>query len=80
MPLQVRVDGRDVELPMADGRGHVDLPPHALYTVDPHSRVLRAMPHIDAYQVDVAARLKAAAEAAQQADPGHEERDHGARP
>ena len=50
MPLQVRVDGRDVEVPMSGGRGHVDMPAHALYTVDPHSRVLRAQPHITAWQ------------------------------
>ena len=50
MPLQVRVDGRDVDVPMAGGRGHVDLPAHALYTIDPHSRVLRALPHIQAWQ------------------------------
>ena len=50
MPLQVRVDGRDIEVPMTGGRGHVDLPAHALYTVDPHSRVLRAQPHITAWQ------------------------------
>jgi hypothetical protein len=73
MPLQVRVDGRDIEVPMADGRGHVDLPPHALYTVDPHSRVLRALPHIDAYQADAAARQKAAAEAAKDAKAKHQE-------
>lgn len=50
MPLQVRVDGRDVEVPMTGGRGHVDMPAHALYTVDPHSKVLRAQPHITAWQ------------------------------
>jgi aminopeptidase N len=72
MPLQVRVDGRDIEVPMADGRGHIDLPPHALYTIDPHSRVLRALPYIDAYQADMAARQKAA-EAAKQAKARHQE-------
>ena len=50
MPLQVRVDGRDIEVPMTGGRGHVDMPAHALYTVDPHSKVLRAQPHITAWQ------------------------------
>ena len=50
MPLQVRVDGRDIDLPMADGSGRVELPPHALYTIDPHSKVLRALPYIDAFQ------------------------------
>ena len=50
MPLEVRVDGHDVDVPMVDGRGHVDVPPYALYTVDPHSKVLRAQPHIAAWQ------------------------------
>jgi len=50
MPLQVRVDGRDIEVPMTGGRGHVELPAHALYTIDPHSRVLRAQAHITAWQ------------------------------
>ncbi|MFC7302282.1 M1 family metallopeptidase [Cognatiluteimonas weifangensis] len=63
MPLQVRVDGRDIDLPMADGRGRIELSPHALYTIDPHSRVLRALPYIDAYQADAAARQQAAAAA-----------------
>ena len=67
MPLQVRVDGRDIEVPMSDGHGRVDLPPHALYTIDPHSRVLRELPYIDAYQADMATRQKAAARAAKQA-------------
>ena len=50
MPVEVRVDGRDVVVPMADGRGRIELPPHALYTIDPHSKVLRAQPHIQAFQ------------------------------
>ena len=50
MPLQVRVDGRDVTVPMTGGQGRVALPPHALYTIDPHSRVLRAQPHLQAWQ------------------------------
>jgi aminopeptidase N len=49
MPLQVRVDGHDVDVPMTGGSGRVDLPAHALYTIDPHSRVLRALPHIEAW-------------------------------
>ncbi len=50
MPIQVRVDGRDIDVPMRDGRGHVDLPAHAIYTIDPHSRVLRARPYLDAWK------------------------------
>jgi aminopeptidase N len=67
MPVQVRVgspgvDARDVDVPMADGTGHVDLAPHALYTIDPHSRVLRAQPHIDAFQAWTAAQVKVQAQ------------------
>ncbi len=50
MPIQVRVDGRDVDVAMLDGHGHVDLPPRALYTIDPHSRVLRARPYLGAWR------------------------------
>ena len=50
MPLQVRVDGRDVEVPMTGGHGHLAMSPHAIYTIDPHSRVLRAQPHMAAWQ------------------------------
>ena len=50
MPVEVRVDGRDVVVPMAGGRGRLELAPHALYTLDPHSKVLRAQPHISAWQ------------------------------
>jgi len=65
MPVQVRVgspgvDARDIDVAMADGTGHVDLPPHALYTLDPHSKVLRALPHIDAFQAWTAEQAKAA--------------------
>lgn len=50
MPVEVRVDGRDVSVPMTDGHGRLELPAHALYTVDPHSKLLRRLPHIGAYQ------------------------------
>ncbi len=50
MPIQVRVDGRDIDVAMRGGHGHVDLPAHALYTIDPHSRVLRARPYLEAWK------------------------------
>jgi aminopeptidase N len=62
MPVQVRVgspaDGHDVDVPMAGGSGHVDLAPHQLYTIDPHSKVLRVLPHIDAFQAWTAEQAK----------------------
>lgn len=61
MPVQVRVGSRDIEVAMVDGHGHVALPAGASYTLDPHSRVLRELPHIAEFQQDVAERAKAAA-------------------
>lgn len=62
LPVQVRVGQRIVDVPMTDGRGRVDLPAGASYTLDPHSRVLRDLPHIAEFQKDTAERAKAAAE------------------
>ena len=61
MPVEVRVDDRVVTVPMRDNTGHVDLAAESTYTLDPHSKVLRALPHIDAYQqsLDEEARAKA---------------------
>ena len=59
MPLQVRVDGRDIDVAMAGGRGRVDMPAHASYTSDPHSRVLRAEPRFEAWQDWSAEQAKA---------------------
>ena len=64
MPVQVRVGQRDVEVAMTDGRGRVELPAGASYTLDPHSKVLRELPHIVEFQKDAAERAKAAAEKA----------------
>ena len=50
MPVQVRVDGHDIDVPMTGGRGRVEMKPHALYTIDPHSRVLRAEPRFETWQ------------------------------
>ena len=61
MPVDVRVGGVDgdvVTVAMTGGTGHVDLPDDAVYTLDPHSRVLRALPHIVAFQQDKLQRAK----------------------
>ena len=63
MPVDVRVGGVDgdvVTVAMTGGTGHVDLPDDAVYTLDPHSRVLRALPHIVAFQQDKLQRAKQA--------------------
>ena len=64
LPVQVRVGDRIVDVAMEDGRGRVGLPAGASYTLDPHSRVLRDLPHIAEFQRDTADRAKAAAERA----------------
>ena len=64
MPVQVRVGGVDGEIrtvPMTDGQGRVALAAGETFTLDPQSRLLRALPHIDAFQRDAEARRKAAA-------------------
>ena len=63
MPVDVRVGGVDgdvVTVAMTGGTGHVDLPDDAVYTLDPHSRVLRALPHIATFQQDKLQRAKQA--------------------
>lgn len=61
MPVEVRVDDRVVTVPMRDGTGRVELPAGATYTLDPHSKVLRELPHITAYQQELDAEAKAKA-------------------
>ena len=61
MPVQVRAGERVVDVPMADGSGHVALAAGESFTLDPHSRVLRDLPYMADYQKDMAERAKAAA-------------------
>jgi aminopeptidase N len=50
MPVEVRVGDRVVTVAMTDGRGSVELPEGASYTLDPHSKVLRREQHIERFQ------------------------------
>ncbi|HEX5342192.1 MAG TPA: M1 family metallopeptidase [Duganella sp.] len=50
MPLEVRINNRIEKLAMANGEGELALPPHALVTIDPQSRVLRQQDHIDEWK------------------------------
>jgi aminopeptidase N len=50
MPLDVRVDGRIVTLPMADGHGSIALPANAIYTLDPYSKILRRERRFEVFQ------------------------------
>lgn len=56
MPVQVRAGDKLVDVPMRDGQGKVALPAGASYTLDPHSKVLRDLPQIVAFQADKKAR------------------------
>ncbi len=71
MPVEVRVGDRVERLAMRDGSGSVRLPAGASYTLDPHSKLLRALPHIAEYQADKKAREeKAKAEKAKEEKAG----------
>ena len=50
MPVEVRVDGRLVTLPMADGAGEVAVPRGAAAIVDPRSKILRRSEAIEQFQ------------------------------
>jgi len=71
LPVDIRIgglDGRVVTVPMTAGQGSVELPPGMHYTVDPHSKLLRHLPHIEAYRVDAKARAEAKAKAAKETE------------
>ena len=50
MPLDVRVDGKLVTLPMTNGAGETPADAHAGVTIDPSSKVLRQLDAVDAFQ------------------------------
>ncbi|GAB3422532.1 M1 family metallopeptidase [Massilia agilis] len=58
MPVEVRVGKQLVTVPMDDGKGSVELPEGATYTLDPHSKILRREEHIEAFQAWKKAQAK----------------------
>ncbi len=50
MPLEIRVDGRIVTLPMTDGTGQTAAAAKAAVTIDPRSKILMQSDAIDEYQ------------------------------
>lgn len=50
MPVEVQVNGALHVLPMTHGEGTLDVPPDALVTIDPHSKLLRDLPQVTEYQ------------------------------
>jgi aminopeptidase N len=65
MPVQVQVGDVVHVLPMTRGAGRLHVPAGSLLIIDPHSRLLREMPHIKAYQ-----KWKAKQDAKRPAEPG----------
>jgi len=50
MPLELRIDGKIVTLPMTNGAGEVAAGPRAGVTIDPRSKILMQSDAIDKYQ------------------------------
>ncbi|WP_411282030.1 M1 family metallopeptidase [Gemmatimonas sp.] len=59
MPLDVRVDGKIVTLPMTDGTGETPAARLASVTIDPTSKILRQLDAVDKLQAWQAARAAA---------------------
>jgi aminopeptidase N len=59
LPIEVRINERIETLSMANGSGELALPPHALVTIDPMSRVLRQQAHIDEWKAAEEKKKKA---------------------
>jgi aminopeptidase N len=58
MPVEVRIGQRIVTVAMCSGKGSVDLPQGATYTLDPHSKILRREQHIEQFQAYQKAQRK----------------------
>jgi aminopeptidase N len=50
MPVEVRVGDKIQTVAMQDGSGSINVPAGTTYTIDPHSKVLRRLEHIEAFQ------------------------------
>ena len=50
MPVDVRIDGKIVTLPMTDGSGEIPADPRAGVTLDPGSKILMQSDAIDKFQ------------------------------
>lgn len=61
MPVEVRVGDHVETVGMANGQGSLPIKADESFTLDPNSKVLRQLPHIDAFQQDKSDREKAEA-------------------
>jgi aminopeptidase N len=50
LPIDVQVGDTVHTLPMSDGSGQLQVPAGSLLIIDPRSKVLRELPHVEAYQ------------------------------
>lgn len=50
MPVDVRIDGSTVTLPMKNGKGEVAVADAATVTIDPKARILRKLAYVDEFQ------------------------------
>jgi aminopeptidase N len=62
MPVEVRIGDAVKTVAMTDGQGSLPIAADQSFTLDPHSKVLRELPQIGAYQKDKAERDKAEAD------------------
>jgi hypothetical protein len=58
MPVEVRIGHQLLTVPMENGQGSVALPQGAMYTLDPHSKILRREAHIEQFQEYTKAQRK----------------------
>ena len=58
---KARSERHKAAVAMKGGQDRVDLPAHATYTLDPRSKLLRALPHIVEYQQQLSEQAKAEA-------------------
>jgi aminopeptidase N len=71
MPVEVKVGGQILSLPMANGAGRLALGDATPVIIDPASKILRRQPHVEAFRAWQKARddaAKAAAEAKKKAE------------
>jgi aminopeptidase N len=59
LPVEVQVGEAVHTVPMAHGEGQLRVPAGSLLIVDPHSKLLRQLPHIDAFRQWMKQQIKA---------------------
>ncbi len=60
LPVEVSVNNKIVRVAMEKGKGQIQLPVHATFTIDPAAKLLRHEPQIEAWIADVQAKARLA--------------------